>query len=193
MALQALPLALAGLQFLGGALTKPKLNEDEKARVSGSTAEATQRARGLANVSVDPGRDEDEARIRQQQADTLGQAKISFTDPTKIAAVLGGTHVKGLQEGQRLDAKSKQFRAEAGANYIAQLGVQGAEEERVERENRRREQEKITAKRNLFGSGVENILAADKESKMTSFLEKVYGHDLSGGGLFNDIKDLFAG
>ena len=112
-----------------------------------------------------------------------------FRDPTKIASILGGSNVTALRANQGIDAASKRFRAAAETNLVGELARQGREEERMERENRKRYKERQTSKRNLFGAGAENILAADKELRMNDFLSKVYGVDLGGGG--SGIMSLF--
>ena len=195
MGIQAIPAILSGAQILAGILSGRNnlLGEEDPVTISSSTENATKRFRRLANATISPGRGESESFIRQSQADLVGQAKSAFRDPSQIADIVAKSNVMALRGGQRLDAADKVYKAGAEANLAVQESRQGREEIYVEAENRRREMEFRTAKRNLIGAGVSNLMAGLREGRILDVYGKAIGDSSIGNegsfmNLFSNIS-----
>lgn len=156
--LAAIPLIASGVSALGKVIAGATAKDDTpRAKVSASTREATAMARRRAGETLTPQEKEMRRRADKMFAETSGQVKrLGGGQSGMQSGILKANAMRGEME-ERATAIGEQETLRNQMALTHQLGRQGQEEREVEMENRKREQEFSTARRNLFGSAYSDL------------------------------------
>lgn len=178
--------ALAAVQIISGIVASTKKAADARkaassiTRPSVASTQAVSRARIQANSTTTPGASLDLETGRQAAADTIGAAKQTASDSSKVSAATTRAQVLQNRNNNRITSKVDDNR------NIAENRLQGALSQ-LSNEQRRGKiaadqiyAETNIAKANILGAGINNVMSISKDKEMMKFYEGLYG---SGGAV----------
>jgi hypothetical protein len=187
--------ALAAVQLISGIATNSKKQAAKRLQEIGAKnalsplAENVTRARGRANVTEAPGAAELEEANRQAAADQIGAATRVSSDSSKVSAVTTRAGINQTRGNRAIQTMTDKFRDNA-ENNLANANMAISQGQRAYSEKKDQVlMEAETAKSNLLGAGVNNLMTVAKDEKMMKFYSKLYGSEFTSMG--SQLKGIF--
>ncbi|MDX1629673.1 MAG: hypothetical protein R3345_13295 [Fulvivirga sp.] len=162
--LTAVQLALSGAQLIGGLMKKEK--KLPKPRVSSATDASLKSAQQYSNATQAAGAGVATERALQAAANRVGQAKMAFSDPNKVAQAAQDAQSQANKAMRQIDAAGERQQIRGQEQRIAAEARMGREQQEVRREKERQAIESNNIKQSRIGQGIGNALNVARDAYM---------------------------
>lgn len=162
--------AMGAAQLVSGLLKKTQKRPELK--VSGSTREAVNRSRTMANSSTRPERSVAEQAINQNTSNAIQTAKGSTNDVSKLLSVASASNSASNNAMRDQDALDMQYKQQAEGQHAQALGRLAYEEQMVHRDKLDQYDEAREEKAAMVGAGIQNLETTANDATSMSMYKK---------------------